>query len=79
MLLRTLAVLLISLISNGQALDCPPDPFVTLHPSDPYDRFDFSEICNALAPRANPPASVNDLRIDDIGVVMAMGDSFMAG
>ncbi|KAI9322813.1 hypothetical protein BX666DRAFT_2148143 [Dichotomocladium elegans] len=35
--------------------------------------------CPALAPRVSPPTSVDSLRIDDIKVVGALGDSIMAG
>ena len=34
--------------------------------------------CDPLTPR-QPPSSINDLRIDDFRVVMAMGDSMTAG
>ncbi|RKP06758.1 GDSL lipase/esterase [Thamnocephalis sphaerospora] len=35
--------------------------------------------CPALAPRATGPRDVHDLRVDDIKVVMALGDSISAG
>lgn len=35
--------------------------------------------CDPLPPRASPPRDVNDLRIDDFKVIMAMGDSMTAG
>jgi phospholipase B1 len=35
--------------------------------------------CPKLAPRASPPKSVHDLRVDDIKVIAAIGDSITAG
>jgi phospholipase B1, membrane-associated len=35
--------------------------------------------CPKLAPRRIPPKSVHDLRVDDIKVIMAIGDSVTAG
>ncbi|GES80545.1 phospholipase B1, membrane-associated-like [Rhizophagus clarus] len=35
--------------------------------------------CPKLKPRQTPPKSVHDLRIDDIKVIMALGDSITAG
>ncbi|TPX71932.1 hypothetical protein SpCBS45565_g00917 [Spizellomyces sp. 'palustris'] len=35
--------------------------------------------CAPLPPRASPPESVHDLRIDDIKVIAALGDSITAG
>ncbi|CAG8601318.1 4500_t:CDS:2, partial [Cetraspora pellucida] len=36
-------------------------------------------LCPSLTPRTSPPASVHDLRPDDIKVIMALGDSITAG
>ncbi|PJF16852.1 hypothetical protein PSACC_03346 [Paramicrosporidium saccamoebae] len=35
--------------------------------------------CPVLEPRSNPPKDIGDLRPDDIGVIMALGDSVTAG
>ncbi|KAF1798760.1 hypothetical protein V8B55DRAFT_1388400 [Mucor lusitanicus] len=35
--------------------------------------------CPALSPRATPPSDVRDLRIDDIKLIAALGDSIFAG
>jgi len=39
----------------------------------------LARTCPKLPPRESPPRDVNDLRIDDFKVVMAMGDSMTAG
>lgn len=35
-------------------------------------------LCPRLAPRATPPSTIHDLRIDDLRVVAALGDSITA-
>ena len=56
--------------------NCSPQIYDLTSFADPLSDF---MLCPTLPPRASPPKNVNDLRVDDIKVVMAMGDSFISG
>ncbi|KAJ3287273.1 hypothetical protein HK104_008676 [Borealophlyctis nickersoniae] len=64
-----------ALPQGGGQLEPPPGwPIIP-----PSDALQVIRSCPALPPRASPPTTVRDLRIDDFKVIAGLGDSITAG